>query len=138
MLRPGLGGGRCWSADFGQSCGGHNRSFTLGGVLMNRMPATSSRERRVGSIVLALIGGLGLLLALVATITSGFAGFVLLLGLTLLILGVGAVIVGRPGWALIASRKAGCIVLALGLGFTLFSAAIAPAAPSVAEPQPLV
>ena len=55
-------------------------------------------------------------MALAGAITSGFAGFMLFVGLTMLLLGIGAVIVGRPGWALIGTRKAGGIVLALGPG----------------------
>ena len=100
---------------------------------------TSSRERRIGRTVLLIIAGLGLLLTLVATFSSGFAGLLVSIGLTALVLGVGAVIVGRPGWALIGSRKVGAGVLAAGVVLVVGGAAFLPKVdPKVVEPQALL
>ena len=99
----------------------------------------SVRERKTGGIVLAVIGGVGLLFALTGAITVGWSGFLIGLGLTVLVLGLGAVIVGRQGWALIGSRKVGAGLLAVGLIFAIFGAALAtPADPKVVAPQALV
>ncbi|HEY5843668.1 MAG TPA: excalibur calcium-binding domain-containing protein [Mycobacterium sp.] len=99
----------------------------------------SVRERKTGGIVLAVIGGVGLLFALTGAITVGWSGFLIGLGLTVLVLGLGAVIVGRQGWALIGSRKVGAGFLAVGLVFAIFGAALAtPADPKVVAPQALV
>ena len=97
-----------------------------GGGTIDRT-ATSPREHRVGITVLAVIGGLGLLLAVVGAVASGVAAFLLLAGLTMLVLGLGAVIVGRPGWALITSRKRGAGILAAGLALIIGVAALGPA-----------
>jgi hypothetical protein len=55
------------------------------------------RERKSGVIVLAVIGGIGLLFSVVGALASGEAGLLVGNGLTVLVLGLGAVIVGRPG-----------------------------------------
>jgi hypothetical protein len=55
------------------------------------------RERKSGVIVLAVIGGIGLLFSVVGALASGVAGLLVGIGLTVLVLGLGAVIVGRPG-----------------------------------------
>ena len=90
----------------------------------------SARERHVGITVLAVIGGLGLLLAVIGAVAIGFAGFLVFIGLTLLLLGIGAVVIGRPGWALIGSRKLGAGVLAIGLVLVVGGGAITPALPA--------
>jgi hypothetical protein len=68
-----------------------------------------------GMVTLAVVGGLGALLALVGALTSGAGGALVALGLTLLVLGLGSVLVGRSWWALLASRRLGGGVLAAGL-----------------------
>ncbi len=99
----------------------------------------SVRERKSGIIVLAVIGGIGLLLSVVGAITTGAAGFFLFLGITVVVLGLGAVIVGRPAWALIGSRKAGAGVLAFGVVLAVIGGMLAPAPePKVVEPQALL
>jgi len=97
--------------------------------------ATSKRERRLGAIVLAAIGAVGLLFAIAGVVTTGVSGLILFLGLTALILGIGAVIFGRPAWALIGSRKLGAGVLVVGMVLVVGGAALAPAPSPVAEPQ---
>lgn len=99
----------------------------------------SARQRKSGIIVLAVVGGIGLLFALTGAMTTGVSGFLVGLGLTVLVIGVGAVVMGRPGWALIGSRKVGAGVLALGLILAIFGGALAPAtSPKVVAPQALV
>jgi flagellar biosynthesis GTPase FlhF len=97
--------------------------------------AASKRERRLGAIVLAVVGAVGLLFAVAGGITTGVSGLILFLGLTALILGIGAVIFGRPAWALIGSRKLGAVVLTVGMVLVVGGAALAPARSPVAEPQ---
>lgn len=104
-----------------------------------RPNGVSVRERKSGVIVLAVIGGIGLLLSVVGAITTGPAGFFLFLGITVVVLGLGAVIVGRPAWALIGSRKVGAGVLAVGVVLAVIGGMLAPAPdPKIVEPQALL
>ena len=94
-------------------------------------------ERTLGKILLAVIGGIGLLLAIVGVVTGGIGGALVILGLTVLVLGLGAVIIGRSWWALIGSRKTGAALLAAG-GVTVIIGAIfiSPATPTVTQTPP--
>ena len=86
-------------------------------------------------MVLAIVGAVGLLFIVVGGVTIGVAGSIVFLGLTAFILGIGAVIIGRPGWALIGTRKLGAGILVVGLVLVVGGAALAPARPAVSEPQ---
>ena len=95
------------------------------------------RERALGKILLAVIGGVGLLLAIVGAVTGGIGGALVMLGLTVLVLGLGAVIIGRRWWALIGSRKTGAALLAAGVATVIIGAIfISPAAPTVTQTPP--
>lgn len=97
----------------------------------------SDRERKFGWIVLAIVGGCGLLFAIFGAATLGVWGFVVGTGLTAIVLGVGAVIVGRPGWAMIGSRKVGAGLLAAGMVLVVAGAGLGPKPSPTVEPQAL-
>lgn len=96
----------------------------LGGV----SPAGTSTSRRVGIITLSVVGGFGLLLALLGFIVGPYA-FLVLLGMTLLLLGAVGVVVGREWWALIRSRRLAAMLLAAGVLFTGVGTALSPPLP---------
>ena len=92
-----------------------------------------SRERTVGIFILAVIGGFGLLLTLVAAITVGFGGGLVFLGLAVFVMGFGAVLIGRRWWALIPSRRAGAGLLVAGLATLIVGASLVSPAASTKE-----
>jgi uncharacterized protein DUF1524 len=82
-------------------------------------------------IVLGVVGLLVLLLVIAGLASSGLPGGLLMAGLALLLVGVGAAIVGRARWAFIASRKVGGAAAAAGLVMLVVGAATAsPTAPA--------
>jgi hypothetical protein len=85
-----------------------------------------------GVVTLAVVGGFGALLALVGALTSGAGGALVVVGLTLLVLGLGSVLVGRSWWALLASRRLGGGVLAAGLVLLVVGGTLLP----TPEPPP--
>jgi hypothetical protein len=86
------------------------------------------RERRIGVMVLAGIGGAGWLPAIVATVSRGIGGAATAVGATAFVVGVGAVVVGRTCWALITSRKVGAGLIAVGVVMVAVGVALLPAA----------
>ena len=86
---------------------------------------------------LAVVGGIGLLLTLAGAVTKGFGGALIFLGLTLLVLGLGALLFGRRAWALITSRKTGAGLLAAGLVTVIIGASlVSPAVSDTVTPTP--
>jgi hypothetical protein len=79
----------------------------------------SRRGRTVGIVILAVVGGFGLLLGVAATVDSGLGGTFVVAGLVAVILGLGAVVIGRRWWALIGSRKVGAGFLVGGLAMVI-------------------
>jgi hypothetical protein len=55
----------------------------------------SRRGRTLGIVILAVVGGFGLLLGVAATVDSGLGGTFVVAGLVAVILGLGAVVIGR-------------------------------------------
>lgn len=91
-----------------------------------------SKGRMSGSITLAVVVGLGLLLAVVGSVTSGAGGFLIMAGLTLVILGVGGVVIGRRAWALITRRRVGAAALLSGLVLLVIGGLLLPPTPPTA------
>jgi hypothetical protein len=88
------------------------------------------REHRIGVFVLAGIGGVGWLLTIVATVAKGIGGAAISLGVMMLVLGVGALLVGGPRWALIASRSSGAALVAVGVAMAMIGVVLLPTAAS--------
>jgi hypothetical protein len=94
-------------------------------------------------------GALWLLFTVAAAATSGVGGVLVMVGLTALIAGVVAAVIGRIPTLGLASRRAGLMMAASGLAITMVGVAIAPVAtpertgvtaavtetPRVAEPK---
>jgi len=76
--------------------------------------------------ILGVVTAVGLLLTLAAGIGRGFGAALLGLGCTLLVLGLGAVLMGRSWWASIPSRK-GVGLLAAGIVALAAGGAVSPA-----------
>jgi len=85
-----------------------------------------------GRVVLALATALVLLMVAGGAATSGFSGALIALGLSALVIGVGAVVVGRARWAFIASRAVGGGVVAAGLVAVIVGGIAAPSTEPVA------
>ncbi|MGS0685447.1 GmrSD restriction endonuclease domain-containing protein [Nakamurella sp. GG22] len=92
-----------------------------------RPPPNHARKKVVGRIVLGIVLLFGLLLSLAAAATSGVFGVLLVVGLTLLVLGLVVVLLGRRIWSMASPRKAGLVVGCAGLIATVLGAALLPA-----------
>lgn len=94
-----------------------------------RRTSRRSGRRTAGFVTLAVLGGLGLLLALVGAAVSGLGGLLVGLGLTLLVLGLGGVLLRR--------RRHGAAVLGAGFLVLVLGVVLAPKSPpttTAAEP----
>ena len=80
-------------------------------------------RRRVG---LTALGALSFVLVLTGGLTGGLGGGLVMLGLPLLLVGLGATVVGRARWALITSRRVGAAVLMTGLVTMMLGGAVLP------------
>lgn len=78
-------------------------------------------------ILLALLGLVSFLLVLAGGATGGLGGGLVMLGLPLFVLGLGATVVGRARWAFIASRRVGLGVMVAGLTAIGVGGAVSPA-----------
>jgi hypothetical protein len=94
-------------------------------------------------MIFGIVAGVALLFEIVGLATLGLPGGLLMVGLTLFLVGVGAAIVGRARWAFIASRKIGAVVALVGLaGLVVGTASAPPTEPTAssseaaAEPSP--
>ncbi len=90
-------------------------------------------------LVLGVVVGLVLLFVLAGAAASGLPGALIMAGSALVLLGLGAAIVGRARWAFIASRKVAGGVAAVGVAAFIVGGATAPtpdptAATSTAAP----
>ena len=82
-----------------------------------------------GRIVgLAVLGAFSFVLVLAGGLTGGLGGALVMLGLPLLLLGLGATVLGRARWAFITSRQVGAMVLVTGLVTMMLGGAVLPAA----------
>ncbi|UOY01912.1 HNH endonuclease family protein [Blastococcus sp. PRF04-17] len=88
------------------------------------MPAPSTSRARW--LPAGLVGAVALLFVIAGAATNGFAGAIVMLGLTAVLLGVGASIAGRARWAFISSRRVGGVVAAAGVAALLVGGATAP------------
>jgi hypothetical protein len=79
-------------------------------------------------IVFGIVAGVALLFEIAGLANLGLRGGLLMAGLTLFLVGVGAAIAGRAQWAFIASRKIGGLVALVGLLGLGAGAATAPSA----------
>lgn len=78
-------------------------------------------------ILLAVLGLASFVLVLAGGVTGGLGGGLLMLGLPLFALGLGATVVGRVRWAFIASRRVGLGVLVAGLTAIGVGGVVSPA-----------
>src|SRR4051794_22815772 len=77
-------------------------------------------------IVLGVVAGLVLLFILAGAGALGLPGALIMAGLALALLGIGAAVVGRARWAFITSRKVAGGVAAAGVAALIVGGATAP------------
>jgi uncharacterized protein DUF1524/excalibur calcium-binding domain-containing protein len=85
------------------------------------------------TVVRAAVAALMLALVVAGAATGGFPGVLMTVGFVVLLVGIGAVVVGQARWALIASRGVAAGVLAAGVVVLLIGGATAPATEPVAN-----
>ncbi|MCU1558639.1 MAG: hypothetical protein JWN09_2634 [Microbacteriaceae bacterium] len=89
----------------------------------NQVPQS---DRRVKPVVSTwIVAGIAVILLISGTATSGFPGFLIMLGFIGLITALYSLATGRKSWALIPSRKIAAVVLAGCLVTTGVGGAIA-------------
>jgi hypothetical protein len=99
------------------------------------MAAEPARNR--ATVVRAVAAAVVLLLVVVGAASSGFSGALIMAGLAVFLLGLGALLVGRARWALIASRAVGGVVAAVGVVALIAGGLAAPdTAPAAATSSP--
>jgi hypothetical protein len=85
-------------------------------------------------MIFGIVAGVALLFEIAGVASMGLPGGLLMAGLTLFLVGVGAAIAGRARWAFIASRKIGAAVALVGLlGLVAGTATASPTAPTAAS-----
>ena len=87
----------------------------------------------VAIALLAVLGSLTFLFVVVAGLFGGIGAALMMAGLPLFLLGLGATVVGRARWAFIASRKVGAAVLVAGMVTTGIGGATIPAPTTTSE-----
>jgi hypothetical protein len=86
--------------------------------------------------IFGIVAGVALVFELAGLASLGLPGGLLMLGLTLFLIGIGAAIAGRARWAFIASRKVGGVVAALGLiGLVAGTVTVPPPTPTSASAE---
>ncbi len=100
-------------------------------------PRPPVQRGRTGRVALTVVTAVTLLVVVAGLASSGPSGGLVMAGLVVFAVGLGAVVVGRARWAFIASRAVGAGVVAAGLAVLTVGVAVAPPTGAASASTPL-